>query len=90
MGQENEHDHYHDHHKNEIGIANAPVYFLKEKVVAYGLHLHYVRTVKDSKFGIGLGYEHIFDEHRHITLGVVGSCKTLGWFEFQRLSRNHV
>jgi len=24
---------YHEHHKNEIGIGNSPVYFLKEKLL---------------------------------------------------------
>ena len=35
----------HEHHKNEIGIANSSVYFLKEKVFAYGLHIHYVKSI---------------------------------------------
>lgn len=73
---EEEHNHsHHEHHKNEIGIANAPVYFVKEKEFAYGLHLHYVRTIGDSKFGLGLGVERIFDEHKHNTIGIVGSYR---------------
>jgi hypothetical protein len=44
----------HIHHKNEIGIANAPVYFVREKELSYGLHIHYVRNIKSSRFGIGL------------------------------------
>ena len=40
----------HEHHKNEIGIANSSVYFLKEKVFAYGLHIHYVRNIPNSSF----------------------------------------
>ena len=67
--------HNHDHHKNEFGVANSPVYFVNEKEFAYGLHLHYVRTISDSKFGIGLGYERIFDEHKHNTIGIVGSYR---------------
>jgi len=66
-------EHHHDHHKNEIGIANSPVYFINEKELAYGLHLHYVRAIRDTKFGVGLGYERIFDEHKHNTIGVVGA-----------------
>jgi hypothetical protein len=71
FAQEEEHDHgdSHEHHKNELGVANAPVYFVKEKEISYGLHLHFVRNIK--KFGIGLGYERIFDEHGHNTFGVV-------------------
>lgn len=61
----------HDHYKNDIGLANSAVYFLKEKVFAYGLHIHYVRAIPKSKFGLGLGYERIFDEHKHNTIGVV-------------------
>lgn len=61
----------HEHHENEIGVANSPVYFVKEKEFTYGLHFHYVRTLKHSKFGVGLGYEKIFDEHEHQTFGVV-------------------
>ncbi len=66
---------HHEHHKNEIGIANAPVYFIKEKEFAYGLHTHYIRNIKSSKFGVGLGYERIFDKHKHNTIGIVGSYR---------------
>ena len=34
FAQKTEHTHNHEHHVYEIGIANAPVYFLKENVVA--------------------------------------------------------
>lgn len=71
FAQKAEQIHDHEHHKNEIGIANAPVYFYKEKAFAYGLHLHYVRNIPKSKFGVGLGYERIFDEHKHNTYGLV-------------------
>ena len=63
--------HSHDHHKNEIGIANAPVFFVKEKIFSYGVHLHYIRTIRKSKFGLGAGYERIFDAHGHNTFGLV-------------------
>lgn len=72
VNAQHEFDHNcHDHHDNEIGIANAPVYFLKEKTVAYGLHLHYVNYIYKNKIGLGLGFEHIFDEHNHTTIGLV-------------------
>ena len=64
---------YHEHHKNEIGIGNSPVYFLKEKLFAYGLHIHYSRNIPRTKFGLGFGYERIFDEHRHNTFGLLAS-----------------
>jgi hypothetical protein len=62
----------HEHHKNEIAIANSPVYFPKDKEVEYGLHFHYVRNISDTKFGLGLGYEKIFGNHKHDTFGIVG------------------
>jgi hypothetical protein len=67
----------HEHHKNEIGIANSPVYFIKEKVFAYGLHFHYVRNIPKTKFGLGFGYERIFDEHKHNTFGLVGTYRPI-------------
>ena len=72
----NESDHP-DHSKNEIGIANSPVYFVKEKIWAYGLHVHYVRSLSDTKFGVGLGYERIFDQHKHNTFGLIGSYRPI-------------
>lgn len=68
-------EHHHQHHKNEIGVANAAVYFVNEREFAYGLHIHYVRSIKETRFGLGLGYERIFDEHKHNTVGIVGSYR---------------
>lgn len=45
----------HEHHQNEIGLANSGYYFLKEKSWSYGLHLHYIRNIGSSPFGIGVG-----------------------------------
>lgn len=61
------------YHGNEIGMANSPVYIVGEKEWVYGLHIHYIKNIKQSKFGVGLGYEQLFDEHQHSTIGVVGS-----------------
>jgi len=66
-----------DTHKNEIGIANSPVYLLKENEFAYSLHAHYIRGLKETRFGIGVGYERIFDEHNHNTIGVILSYAPL-------------
>lgn len=74
--------HNHDLHKNEIGIANAPVYFLKEKEISYGLHLHYIRNIYHAKFGIGLGYERIFDDHKHSTVGLVFAYRPINRLSF--------
>ena len=75
VAQDEHSGHYHPHHKNEIGLANSPVYFVKEEVFSYGLHVHYIRTIRESKFGIGAGFERIFDTHKHNTVGIVGSYR---------------
>ncbi len=81
LAQSHEHiDHEHDHHvhpANEIGVSNNLVYLVGEQEYAYGLHIHYHRTFKESKFGAGLGYEQIFDEHGHKTLGLIGSYRPI-------------
>jgi len=60
-----------DNHKNEFGIANSPIYIINEKEFAYGLHAHYIRSFNETRFGIGIGYERIFDEHKHNSVGVI-------------------
>ena len=66
-------NHNPDSHKNEIGIANSLVFLTKEKNFCYGLHIHYIRNINNSKFGLGLGFERIFDEHKHNTFGIVAT-----------------
>lgn len=34
------------------------------------MHLHYVRNIAETRFGLGLGYERIFDIHGHNMFGV--------------------
>jgi len=80
MAQEHEteegHHHSHHHHpRNEIGLANNLVYLGEEHEFAYGLHLHYLRNIGASRFGVGLGYEQIFDDHLHRNIGIVGSYR---------------
>lgn len=70
FSQEEEH-HCHDHHKNELGVANTIVFL--EDASAYGLHMHYVRKVKHTRFGYGIGYEKVFDEHGHNTIGLIAA-----------------
>ena len=67
-----DHDHHH-HSKNELGISNSAVYFVNGNEFADGVHVHYIRNIHETKFGIGLGYERIFDEHKHNSIGIVGS-----------------
>lgn len=75
-------EHTHHHHKNEFGVANSLVYFTKAEEFAYGLHFHYIRKISESKFGIGLGYERIFDEHGHNTFGIVGDYSPIERLHF--------
>ena len=71
----NEHENDHHDDKHEIGVSLAPVYFLKEKELSMAVHMHYTYNIPETKFGLGLAYEHIFDEHRHNFLGVEGSFR---------------
>lgn len=70
---EHEHDHQHEHHYNyELGISNGVVYNSTEKELAYGAHVHFIRTIGESKkLGIGIGYERIFDDHKHNALNII-------------------
>lgn len=68
-----EQDSHAHHHHTELGIANSMVLVGHEQEWAYGLHLHLIRSIGHSRFGAGLGYERIFDEHGHNTIGIVGS-----------------
>ena len=66
---------HHEHHRHEVGIANSAVFFLNEKEFSYGLHAHYIHNFPETRLGIGVGYERIFDEHKHNSLGVVLSYR---------------
>ncbi|MCF8378685.1 MAG: hypothetical protein K9H49_03855 [Bacteroidales bacterium] len=67
----------HEHPMNEIGIGNSLSYLAGEQKYAYGLHIHLLRAIEHSKFGYGLGYEQIYDEHKHRTLGIIGSYRPI-------------
>ena len=68
--KEDEHDDHRHTHSHEIGIVNAPVYFLTEKVLSYAFHIHYTYFLPHSPIGIGFGFEKIFDEHNHNAITV--------------------
>lgn len=80
VAQHKDHDHssheghahhwVHDH-QNELGLALNPTYMISEGEFAPGLHLHYVHYLKNTKWGAGLGYEQIYDDHSHRTAGVI-------------------
>jgi len=77
-------DHHHDHNHsgNELGLANSLIYLINEGDFAYGLHLHYIRHIKHSRFGLGVGYERIFDEHKHNTIGPIISFVPIDRWSF--------
>lgn len=68
--EHNGHNHEDEHPNNELGISLSPVYFFKEKELSVATHLHYVYNFPNTKFGVGFGYERIFDEHKHNFLGL--------------------
>ncbi|MFC2151373.1 hypothetical protein ACFLSE_02505 [Bacteroidota bacterium] len=64
--QEHEHEEEHHHPELEFGFSAGFVYNLTEKEAAPGIHVHVIKTVsKSDKIGLGLGYERIFDDHKH-------------------------
>ena len=76
---EHEHEHvdiHHSHYRNEVAISNNLVFLGRDKEFAFGIHLHYLRNIGESKFAYGLGYERIFDEHGHNTISLAGSYRS--------------
>lgn len=67
-------------HRNELGVANTVIYILNEKEFAYGLHAHFTRSINETRFGIGVAYERIFDEHKHNTAGLILSYSPIEHF----------
>lgn len=70
-------EHSHHCHTHEIGIGAVPTYLINEKEIAFGLHLHYLYNFEHTDFGIGLGFERIFDEHGHNTIGLALNYKPI-------------
>lgn len=68
-------DHLHAHPENEIGLGNYLSYLAGEQEFAYGLHLHYLRSLDDTRFGAGIGFEKLFDEHGHQSLTIIGTYR---------------
>ena len=74
LEQNHEHEHRHDHDL-ELGVALNPVYMIAEQEWTSGLHVHLVKNIGHTPWGLGLGYERIFDDHQHSTAGIVGSYR---------------
>lgn len=69
--------HNHNHANNEIGLSVSPVYFVNEEEVSLAMHLHYVYYFPHTKFGLGLGYERVLDEHKHNFIGIAGNYRPI-------------
>lgn len=80
VGQETMDHDQHEHSTSEIGISSSGYYFIKSQEFSFGCHLHYVYYFPHSKFGVGAGYERIFDEHGHNTFGVIGTYSPIDSF----------
>lgn len=69
-----QHTHNHEENREELGIATAPVFLVNDKEWVYGLHVHYVyHLFPNPKWGLGLGYERLFDDHKHNFIGIIGA-----------------
>jgi len=78
--QDHDHDDHmdHEHHQlHEIGVSASPVYFVKAGELSLSTHFHYTYTFPETKFGLGVGYEHIFDEHKHNFIGAEFSYRII-------------
>lgn len=73
------HNHHHDY-RHELGVVNSLAWFPGEDERAYALHLHYIYRPGTGRFGIGAGYERIFDEHGHNWFGFAGTYRPFGHF----------
>jgi hypothetical protein len=57
----------HDHGGRgfSLGISSGAAYLSADSEFALSLHGHFLYEILHGPFGIGLGYEHLFDDHRH-------------------------
>jgi len=67
----------HGHSKNEIAIAISAPYFINEEKLSLSLHLHYIYSIPNTKFGIGVSYEAIVLDPKHNTFGLVTTYSLL-------------
>jgi len=63
--------------KNSIGISDKAIYLSGPGKTANGICIHYTRRIKDSDFGIGAGFDHIFGDYSHSFIGIVGHYEPL-------------
>lgn len=77
----------HDHgvanycaHRLEVGLSPGLVYLLDESEFTFGLHMHVVARLGESRWGLGVGLERLFDDHGHTTASLVVQLRLIaGW-----------
>lgn len=70
--QNHDHDEEHHHSEYEFGFSNGIVFNFTESEAAYGVHIHFIKTIsKSDKLGLGVGYERIFDDHKHNAVSII-------------------
>jgi len=69
-----------DDHIAEYGLSVAPTYFVHDEEWGVSVHVHSTWMLPHTAFGIGIGYERIFDDHGHNTLGVLFSYRPFNDF----------
>ena len=79
---QNHHDHdnhFHaDEHKYHIGFGVAATHITGEPGIAPGIHVHFIRQLgSQNRWGLGLGFEGILDEHSHNGLNLLVNYKPL-------------
>lgn len=66
--------------KNSIGFSDKAIYLSGPDKIANGICIHYNRRIKDSNFGIGANFDHVFGDYSHSSVGVVAHYEPLeGW-----------
>ncbi|HDR53045.1 MAG TPA: hypothetical protein ENN90_15735 [Mariniphaga anaerophila] len=85
---QNHHNHEHhahaDAHKYHIGFGVAATHFMSEPELAPGVHVHVIRQLgHHNRWGLGLGYEGILDEHMHNSLNFL-----VNYYPLKHLSIN--
>ena len=69
--QHNSHEDETHSHKFEFGGALGPVFSVHEEAFTGSLHTHVIRNLgHENRFGVGLGFETLFDEHKHINISI--------------------
>lgn len=72
-----DHDHEHHHAKNEIGFSFGPVLFINAKEWNPHIHLHYQHQIMESRYAWGLGFEKVFDDHKHNNFSLMATYRPL-------------